>query len=102
MTSIRKIDKIILTYYVNPHHFYFKYKNDPDGEKKLTAINGKVEKYVRRHIENRYSNPYSPKIGEIVLCHYISDCVYKWIRARVDTKFTYDKEKFVLWAIDYG
>lgn len=102
MTSIRKIDNITITFYVDPHHFYFKYDDDPRSEDKLNSINKNIEKYVGQHIEKRHSNPYSPEIGEIVLCHYISDCVSKWIRARVDTKLTYDKEKFVLWAVDYG
>lgn len=102
MSSIRKIDKIIITYYVNPHHFYFRYEDDSCAENALNIINNKIEKYVNRHIEKRHSNYYLPKIGEIVLCHYISDCVYQWIRARVDAKLTYDKEIFILWAVDYG
>lgn len=102
MNSIRKNDKIILTYYINPHHFYFKYKKDAVGEQRLAEINDSVENYVRRHIEKRPSTNYSPQIGEIVLCHYISDCVYKWVRARVDFKLQYDKEVFIIWAIDYG
>lgn len=99
---IRKIDLVNVTYYVNPHHFYFKYADDPIGESKLKTINNNVEKYVHRHIEQRHSIPHSPKIGEIVLCHYLSDCVDKWIRARVDAKLTYAKEMFILWALDYG
>ncbi|KAG4068685.1 hypothetical protein HA402_002376 [Bradysia odoriphaga] len=102
MNSIRKNDKILLTYYVNPHHFYFKYKEDALGEEKLAELNKEIEQYVHRHIENRHWQNYSPQIGEIVLCHYISDCVYKWIRTRVDYKLNYNKEMFVLWAIDYG
>ncbi|XP_037028322.1 putative ATP-dependent RNA helicase TDRD12 isoform X2 [Bradysia coprophila] len=102
MNSIRKNDKILLTYYVNPHHFYFKYKEDALGEEKLAEVNKEIEHYVNRHIENRHWQNYSPQIGEIVLCHYISDCVYKWIRGRVDFKLQYNKEMFILWAIDYG
>lgn len=102
MTGVRKAGDIDITYYVNPHHFYFKYVDDARGEEKLATLNANIEKYVSRHIENRYSNPYTAKIGEIVLCHYISDCVSKWIRARVDTKLMYGKEVFILWAIDYG
>lgn len=67
MTSIRKNDNIILMYYVNPHLFYFKYKNDERGDDVLSQINKKIEKYVNRHIEKSYPNPYAPEIGEIVI-----------------------------------
>lgn len=102
MNFIRKTGDIILTYYVNPHHFYFKYKKDEKAETKLAEINDEIGKYVSRHIEKCRWQNYSPVIGEIVLCHYITDCVDMWIRARIDYKLQYEKEKFILWAIDYG
>lgn len=100
-TSIRKVDEIDITYYVGPHLFYFKYK-DGECDAVLDDINNNVEKYVEKHIAKRRPSPHSPQIGEIVLCHYITDCINKWIRARVDYKRTYGREKFILWALDFG
>lgn len=99
MSTIRKIDAINITYYVSPQHFYFKYADDLVGESKLDAINNRVEKYVNRQ---RTSVPYSPEVGEMVLCRYLADGADKWVRARVDAKLTYATEKFILWTVDYG
>lgn len=97
MELIRKQDNIIITHYVNPHMFWFKYQKDARSEEILILLNEKLQKYVLDNV--RKHEPYSPRIGEIILCYNGE----QWIRGKVDQRLTNPKEtKFIVWAIDYG
>lgn len=97
--SINSSEIIEITHVINPHLFWFKYKDiqNADVEKIELALKNHVAKFgdamlARNNADDEY------KCADYVAVYMESKD--KWIRGEIDAKITTDE--IIVWAIDYG
>lgn len=103
MSRIYRSGDIDITFYVNPHLFWFNYKEESFlMTEKLKKLDNRIQCYAKTVNNKRYFD-YSPFIGELVIVRHCSGSVDKWIRARVDYEFNCGTgTEYILWTLDYG
>lgn len=90
---------IEITHVVNPHQFYFKYKNQTENI--VSRIEQQLLHYVSANITEMCASQSVGRCfkGDYVGVHAISKS--KWIRAVIDVHEN-DENEVIAWAIDYG
>lgn len=103
-------DIILITHFVNPHMFWFKYPKEILNNTDLIELEIKIQKYVsavypkhrQRFNSSDNNNAYAPCVDDIVA---VLNCGWnKWVRASVE-KVNENNGKIkniVLWSIDHG
>lgn len=90
---------IEITHVINPHLFWFIYKNKPNPE--VAVIEEALHNYARENVDEiNASGKFANE--SVVAVHLFSE--NKWIRATVDiqTEPVTNDSEIVVWAIDYG
>lgn len=87
-------DRIIITHYINPTMFWFKYQTDEclpllSHETALQAFANSIDS-VGHH----------PVLEEVVLVKHLA--MDKWVRCKVDKIEISDIPEYTVWVIDYG
>lgn len=96
---------ILITHFINPHLFWFKYESDVvvNVNKPLQDLEHELAEHVAA-LKKRslYNSGYEPERGEHVALMHLT--WKKWIRVRVDNTIECMStgKKFSLWATDHG
>ena len=97
MDSNQKTRTIVLTHYINPHMFWFKYEYHLLENIPLQSLELKIKNYAAE----QSLDAFEPKVGQIVA--FMNATWQKWIRVRVDMiPEGLDGHIYILWAIDHG
>lgn len=102
MSSANRNGNILITHYINPHMFWFRYESDFITNEPLSQLEASLNTYsIELSKRKAQQGGYKAKIGEIVMVLHLG--WQKWIRAHVDQIFEfYDGHRYYMWAIDHG
>lgn len=95
---------IILTHFINPHRFWFKYESSVmNGNEALDQLELDLQQHLLVMNQRRlYRAGYEPERGEHVAFKHL--VWSKWVRARVDhiIEILGEGKKYLVWTTDHG